>query len=173
MPQTRTLQVRHVVRQEFVPAGTAKSAPQNTDWDLGKVTLESLNIRIPPGPSGLAGIAVLYAGVRIIPSEQVGTFWIGDDEQWDLEIGWEISGPLTIKTYNTDAYDHTFLLRAKVRDITLGPAGGAPVGQVIVTSVPDTTPPAADELAAVLGTEPSAEQPPEEPASLGGLESVP
>ncbi len=173
MPQTRTLQVRYVTRQELVAAGTAKAAPQSTSWSLGRVILESLNLRIPPGPSGLAGIAVLYAGVPIIPSEQPGVFWVGDDEQWDVDIAWEISGPLTIQTYNVDGYDHTFLLRAKVRDIALGPAGGATVGQVVVTSVPDTTAPSADELTAAVGTGPSAEEPPAEPASLGGLETTP
>lgn len=128
--------------------------------------LESLHLRIPPGPSGLAGIAVLYAGVPIIPSEQPGVFWIGDDEQWEIDIGWEISGPLTIRTYNIDAYDHTFLLRAKVRDIALIVGGPTQAGQVAVAVIPDSTGPSDDELAAAVVQAPEVPSTTEQPASL-------
>ena len=167
MAGTRTLQVRHRRLDVTVPAGTLQAAPQQTVWNLGWVVVDSITVRIPPGPSGLTGIAILYAGVPIVPSEQPGVFWVGDDQKEVWELGWEISGPFTVVTYNLDIYDHTFYLNAQVRDIVLVQAGAVQAGATVVTALPLTTPPSDQELADAA-SEMSVEEPlPEVPASVG------
>jgi hypothetical protein len=159
VPNARTLQVRNLRFDMVVPAGTAQATPLLTLWNLGKVVVDKISVRVPPGPSGLAGLAIHYAGVPIVPSDQPGVFFVGDDQEWDWEIGWEISGPFTLVTYNTDIYPHTFYMAAQVRDITLVAAGAAEAGATIVTSIGPPAGPSAEELSGAV-----AEPPPEGPA---------
>lgn len=163
MPQTRTLQVRYVRRDQTVNAGVAKASPVTASWDLGTVVLDSVNVRVPPGPSGLAGLAILYSGVNVVPSEQPGVFLVGDDEAWEFDIGVEVSGPLTLQLYNTDIYPHTFYLRAKVRDIAVVFAGAVSAGLTVVTSVGGGGGPSEGELAGAVAGPPPEEAPPPAP----------
>jgi len=161
MANTRTLQVRNVRFDMAVPPGTAKAVPLLTAWNLGKVVVDQISVRVPPGHSGLTGLAVHYAGVPIVPTDQPGVFFVGDDQEWVWTIGWEISGPFTLVTYNTDIYTHTFYLAAQVRDISLVVAGATEAGGTIVTTVGPSAGPSVEELADAV-TQPPAEEPPAE-----------
>lgn len=164
---TRHLDTRYIKRDQVVNQGVAKATPTVTSWDLGHVRLEGLRIRIPPGPSGLAGINISYAGVSIAPSEQPGEFWVGDDEIFDLDVGVEITLPLTLTLYNTDIYPHTFYLSASVKDMVLVTAGAVTAGETILATVPGSSPPSDAALDAAL-----AESPPELVEPLGVPASV-
>lgn len=152
MAGTRTLQQRHVRLEVVVPSGTAKATPQSTSWNLGRVVVDQIDLRVPPGPSGLAGLAILYAGVPIIPSEQPGTFFVGDDEAFSWPLTWEISGPFTVQTYNTDIYPHTLYLTAHVRDLVLVQPGTTQAGAVVTTTIAVPADPSEAELAAAVAT---------------------
>lgn len=154
MAQTRTLQVRYVKRDQTVAAGVAQATPVSAAWDLGKVILERLRIRLPPGHAGLTGLAILYSGVPIVPSEQPGVFLVGDDEVFETDVNWEISGPLTLSLFNTDIYSHTFYLAATVRDIALVAAGTTGAGTTVLQAVPETPGPSDQQIAEAIGTLP-------------------
>ncbi len=93
------------------PAGTPKASPQTTPLNLGDVRLDRIFWRIPPGPSALCGIAITQAGTNIWPWGVIGTYLVGDDEYDDVPIGAEISAGISIVTYNTDIYPHTWYLK--------------------------------------------------------------
>jgi hypothetical protein len=99
-----------------VPAGTASSAPQRTSLAFPDGEAVRLEIRMPPGPSGLVGFQVHYSGQSVIPYRG-STFIKGDDERfdWDLERYPE-RGDWELLAYNTDIYDHTLYLRFHVVD---------------------------------------------------------
>jgi hypothetical protein len=102
-----------------VPLGTAQAAPASTQWDLGNVIVETLEIMIPKGHSGLTGIHVDYQGVALIPFAQPAVFLVAADETITVPVDLEIGAALTVVAYNTDVFDHAFYLRALV-DVLLG-----------------------------------------------------
>lgn len=105
--------------------GTAKATPQINSWSLGNVLVYSLAIRVPNGHAGLTGIAVLYNGIAIFPWGQPVTYLVttGETVKQDFELQ-EASAPLTIQTYNTDIFDHSFYLRADItQDLSAGGSG--------------------------------------------------
>ncbi len=70
-----------------------------------------IDILIPDGVNGVAGIALRQAGEQIIPFQR-GTFLVGNDET----ISFPVNVPLTTENweavlYNNGAYNHTFYLR--------------------------------------------------------------
>jgi hypothetical protein len=93
------------------PPATTVANPLVTSLNLGDVRLDRIFWRIPPGPSGLCGIAIIQTGTNLWPWGPVGTYLVGDDEYDDVPIGTEISNGITIQTYNTDIYSHTWYLK--------------------------------------------------------------
>lgn len=114
-----------------VPLGTAKTAPASFTLTWREGYVEFIEMRIPPGPSGLVGIQVLHSGARIIPKGQ-NAFLVTDNEvvRWELE-GYPSGASYTVQAYNTGAFDHTIQLRVGVNEI----------GRQELTSVPSTLPP--------------------------------
>lgn len=102
-----------------VPLGTAQASAATTSWDLGNVVIETLEIMIPKGHSGLTGIHVDYQGVALVPFSQPAVFLIAADETITVPVGLEVGAPLSVVAYNTDVFDHAFYLRAFV-DVFLG-----------------------------------------------------
>lgn len=102
-----------------VTLGTAQASPATTQWDLGNVIIETLEIMIPKGHSGLTGIHVDYQGVALIPFSQPPVFLIAADETITVPVGLEVGAALSVVAYNTDVFDHAFYLRAFV-DVLLG-----------------------------------------------------
>lgn len=90
-----------------VPPGTLETAPQATVVNLGLATLLDIRLLIPRGTSGLVGWGLDLAGQRVIPYGDKHTWIIGDDERLLLDCGFDVSGPLSIRTYNLDVYPHT------------------------------------------------------------------
>lgn len=106
-----------------VPAGTAISAPQNTSLSFLDGHVTKIEVRIPPGPSGLVGFRFVHSQQVIIPFS--GTTWIvADDEklEWPVE-GYPTNDDWSVRAYNTDIYPHTLYIRFLVteRVIPLSP----------------------------------------------------
>lgn len=157
----KTLHVRYVEREIQVASGTPLAAPQAFTWDLGVVHLLAVRVRIPPGPLGLAGIAVLAGNVAILPFSGRGAltatteaFFRGDDADWVFDVALDVDLPLTVRAYNTDIYAHTFILRATVTDGPADPAAGRPVLLVGVAEAAPGSVPGAAELLGELPAEP-------------------
>lgn len=136
------------VTRFLVPAGTPQTAPLVQPVVLQDLILDTVRVVIPDGHNGTTGIAVLSGGVNIVPYGQ-GGFLTGNDEPIDFPWGGEITeSGLSLAGYNTDIWDHAFLLRWTAHDI--GPAGSP----VVIVS-PQAAPPAqadVNAIAALSGT---------------------
>lgn len=119
MPQ-RTVSTRVVPVVFTVPAGTTAAAPLTQTLDLGMAILDSLRVRIPPGPSGLTGFAMTLAGTRIVPWGGAADWFIGDDETEVFPVDIEVGNGLQLVGFNTDVFDHAFYLLATVTDLGTG-----------------------------------------------------
>lgn len=94
-----------------IPVGTLRTAPQNTNITFRQGFLDRIEIRIPPGPSGLVGVRIVHSGRVVIPYGR-NDFLITDDEivSWSLESyptgeAWAIEG------FNEGVYPHTIQFR--------------------------------------------------------------
>lgn len=108
----------------IIPANTAKAAPVivAASFDDGRV--DRIEMRWPPGPSGLVGLQVRHSQQVIIPY-RADTFLVTDDEVivWPVEEfpqanAWDVVG------YNLDVHDHTIQFRWLITDA--GPALSLP-----------------------------------------------
>lgn len=169
----KTLLRRYVEREVQVAAGTPLAAPASFTWDLGRVHLVSVLVRIPPGPLGLAGVAVLSNNVAILPFSGRGaatltseSFFRGDDREWDFQVGLDVDAPLTVRGFNTDIYAHTIILRAAVEDQGRDPTADRPV---ITVSVADAPPGSVPEPAELLPEPAEPGEPGAEPAPPGSV----
>ena len=95
----------------MTPAGTPPTAPQVTDLNIPVGQLDSVQIKVPPGPQGQLGFALALAGQPVIP-HNAGEWIITDDEEisWSL-AGLPDSGAWQVITYNAGNYDHTLYIR--------------------------------------------------------------
>lgn len=105
------------IRTITVPAGTLASAPyfQTLVWREGYP--ERVEIRIPPGPSGLMGVAILHSGERVLP--KTDNEWLITDNEpviWPLE-GFPYNANYAVIAYNTDIYDHQFQVRFLLNEV--------------------------------------------------------
>lgn len=100
----------------LIPAGTLKTAPIEvaTGWLPGE--LVGIEILIPDGPNGLAGVRILLAHAQAIP-RTAGAWIVGNDEkiEWPT-LGYPNSGAWSVSAYNSDLFDHTFTVRYLVAD---------------------------------------------------------
>lgn len=104
-------------KQVTVPAGTAQANAVTTAFTIPAGTVERLEVLVPPGPSGLVGFQVLFAGVQVIPDDP-GVFIVSDNERipWDLH-NFPTDGRWSVRAYNTDVYDHTLYFRLLVNEL--------------------------------------------------------
>jgi hypothetical protein len=108
------------------PAGTLASAPLVTSLAMPARLVRTLRIRVPPGPAGQLGIALVSGGQQMLP-EAAGTYLVMDDEavEWPLDGQLE-TGAWQLRSYNTGRWDHTVYLTFLLDPL---PArGGSPVG---------------------------------------------
>ena len=125
----------------LIPAGTLPSALHTVPIQLDNWELESIDLDVPPGPSGLMGFYVSNNGVQWFP-QSPGSFLVWDNkvQSWPVEgqpnaSGWAVVG------YNTGFYPHTVTVRFHVNTPSNLPATPAyPVLQVNTTPAPATEP---------------------------------
>ena len=110
-----------------VPGGTAIAAPQTTALTLRDAILERIQVRVPPGPSGLVGFAFVHSGQQVIPFRD-GQWIIADDENLDWAVeDYPTGNKWSVKAYNIDLYSHTLYLRLHFREFgeTVAPTQSA------------------------------------------------
>jgi len=101
------------------PAGTPASSPISTNWPLEDNELAYVDVRVPPGPSGLLYFRILYAQQQIVPWGN-NSYFNPDDEiiHWQSDAAMTVTG-LVIQTYNLGSYQHTIYLRALIKTMTV------------------------------------------------------
>lgn len=102
-----------------VPAGTLITAPLRTVPTFDEGQVDRIEMRWPPGPSGLVGLRVGHSGQVVIPFD-VNTWLVTDDEA----IVWDVSGYPTgakwfVDGYNSDVFDHTIQFRWLMTDAVI------------------------------------------------------
>lgn len=124
-----------------ITAGTPRTAPLTIPIDLDNWELESLDLEVPAGPSGLMGFAVFNNGVQWIPAS-VGAFLVWDDtnQSWFMQdqpnaSGWSIVG------YNDGFYDHTVTVRFHVNPPAVATPAATPPTVTFSTSAAPTQEP--------------------------------
>lgn len=94
-----------------IPAGTAKTAPVRVDMSFPPRQVDTVEIRVPPGPSGLVGFALQNSGVTIIPYQSDAFIVTAADYiSWPLH-GFVTSGSWQLLGYNTGTSDHAIYVR--------------------------------------------------------------
>lgn len=118
-----------------IPAGTLPTAPATTHITLDNWVIESIDLEVLPGPSGLMGFYVANNSVQWIP-QSPGTWLVWDDVQmnWPMSdqpdgSGWAIVG------YNTGTYDHSVTARFHVNQ-PAQPTVPPPTFTIITSDLP-------------------------------------
>lgn len=113
----------------LVPAGTPATAPVSFDLTFPSREVDTLEIVIPPGPSGFVGFAVQNSGLTVIPYDS-DSWIISSNEKivWPLH-GYINSGSWQIQAYNTGVNDHAIYVRFLLS--LVGATASAPMVQPI------------------------------------------
>jgi len=100
-----------------IPANTPTSAQSSRECVLSYGRIEKVDILFPPGPCGLAGVAVDRFNTQILPSNP-DSFFISDSETVSSIDAVEIyDRPYVVvfRGYNLDdTYTHTITLRVSL-----------------------------------------------------------
>lgn len=94
-----------------IPTGSTPLLPGTFPLVFPQRIVESITLRIPPGPHGDVGLQIAAAGQVIIPYN-AGEYVITDNEiiKWDL-TGYPTSGSWALVAYNTGTFPHTIGVR--------------------------------------------------------------
>lgn len=104
----------------LIPAGTPITAPVTVDMSFPPRQVDTIEIRVPPGPNGNVGFALQNSGVTVIPYDSDAYIVTNDDSiEWNLS-GQITSGSWQLIGYNNGASDHAVYVRFLV---SLVPAG--------------------------------------------------
>ncbi len=112
----------------LIPAGTPIAAPVVIPMVFPPRTVDSIEIRIPPGPNGTVGFAIAAAGQPIIPLN-AGQWIIANNDtiSWPLS-GFLNSGAWQLRAYNAGIYPHTLYVRFLLTQIGVtAPGALAPI----------------------------------------------
>jgi hypothetical protein len=101
----------------LTPSGTAVTAPLTTQVPLENAILVDVEVFIPPGHAGLTGIHIRQSAQQVIPFGSLA--WIiADNYNRIFPVNTEIgSRSISVRTYNTDVFDHTFYVRFHIQDL--------------------------------------------------------
>lgn len=109
-----------------IPAGTPRATPVTIALPLDNAEVESIDLEVPPGPSGLMGFYLANNGVPWIP-RATGQFIVWDDNSqsyyatdYPNASGWQIVG------YNTGLYPHVVIVRFHVNSPPGPPVDNTP-----------------------------------------------
>lgn len=137
MANLRQLTFRYYPLTIVTPRGTLATAPLVTAAGLIDAILDDVEIQIPPGHSGLTGIALVYAGQQIFPWSAVASWLSADDYVQRFDIGMEVGPQLSVRTFNVGASDHTFFLRFKMHDLPASDLGAGSASASGGASIPN------------------------------------
>lgn len=107
------IEVKTITTPAFTPVLTPLVTP--LVWRQGYPV--QVELRIPPGPSGLVGVALLHSGQQVIPYGS-GEWIITDNEPviWPLS-NFPYNAKYAVKTYNLDVYAHSIQIRMLFNEI--------------------------------------------------------
>lgn len=125
-----------------VPINTLQSAPQVTKWITEDNLVNSIELTVPPGHNGLTGIRIMKGDVQLLPYS-ANSFIVANDYTKEFLVNDYVpTADVSIQTYNTGGYPHTFYLRATLSDYPReggtfigSPSAALPVGTI--TESPD------------------------------------
>lgn len=120
-----------------IPPGVTAAAPQVTPLDFPPRIVDTLVIRVPPGPAGAVGFAIAAAGQPIIPYN-TGEWLVTDNETitWPLS-GYHDSGSWQVHAYNTGTLPHTLYIRFQLSQVvSAGPLLPAIIPADLITPAP-------------------------------------
>ena len=133
-----------------IPAGTAQASPVRVSLAMPPREVQGVEIRVPPGPSGVVGFALQNSGVTVIPYDS-DPFIVtsGDAINWPLQ-NYITSGSWQLLGYNTGVFDHSVYVRFLLDLVApaAGPAPGAALAQL--DGLSSAGPSATAQLAALL-----------------------
>jgi len=114
-----------------IPAGTAIATPLRVFPNFNDGIVERIEMRWPPGPSGLVGLRIGHSGQVTIPFRN-NTFLITDNElvSWPVEAmptanKWFVDG------YNVDVFDHTVQFRWLISEMAVIQATRPPLVPIV------------------------------------------
>lgn len=114
---SRTVRTRYLPLYPTTAPGTTAAAPLVTTVVTTPVQLLTVELRIPSGHAGLTGWRLAQSGQTIVPWAQPEQWIIGDDQVLHFTVDIEIGSGLTVATYNTDIYPHTFYCLFETTDL--------------------------------------------------------
>lgn len=105
-----------------VPAGTEKAGNWTQDVSFASAVVNTIEVRVPPGPRGNMGFAIGSGGTAVMPFN-AGEWIVTDDEKitWGVDDQFD-SGAWQVLAYNLGRYDHALYIRF-LCDPTAGRAG--------------------------------------------------
>lgn len=113
MPLSQTL-TRVYPITVTVPAGTSQNAPISVPWVTEDAVLSDVEILIPPGANGVAGIRIMKGDVQLLPWG-ANSWIIGNDYNRTFPIGGYLpTSDIKIQAYNAGSNQHSFYLRMSV-----------------------------------------------------------
>jgi hypothetical protein len=126
-------------KQVTIPAGTAIATPATTNLTFNRGNVIRIEIKVPPGPSGLMGFMIGHSGGIVIPYD--GSTWLVlDDDNLDWPVvGFPTGSAWFLRGYNTGLYTHTVYLRFHIDELSRAisaPVGIVPIGPVMMQEVP-------------------------------------
>lgn len=100
-----------------IPANTPINTPVTFPLQFPSSDVDRVEVRVPPGPSGLVGFYISHGGGNFIPQGR-GNWIIADDESlmWPTD-GAPNNGNWSVVAYNTDVVQHTIYVRFLIRDL--------------------------------------------------------
>ena len=108
-----------------VPAGTTQAAPLVQSFTMPRRIVDTIEVIVPPGPSGLVGFAITASGLTVIPYQSDA--WIitaAENIVWPLEQQID-TGAWGVRAYNTGGVDHSVYFRFLTRPV-VGSAARTP-----------------------------------------------
>lgn len=108
-----------------VPAGTAKDAAWTEDVAFPPAVVNTIEVRVPPGPRGNMGFAIGSGGTAVMPFNH-GEWIVTDDEKivWAVDDQFD-SGAWQVLAYNVGQFPHDIYIR-----FLCDPASGRPMQTV-------------------------------------------
>lgn len=121
---------RVLLKTCVIPGATTPASPLTFPMSFQPSDVERIDVRIPPGPSGLVGFYIGNGGAQFIP-EGNGNWIVADNDffQWPLSNA-PNNGNWSIVAYNTDVISHTIYVMFNISGLTVMtvPDSGSMIG---------------------------------------------
>ena len=120
-----------------VPAGTAIAVPATFDLSFPPRQVDTIEIVVPPGPSGFVGFAIQNSNVTVIPYGSDEFLVMANEKvSWPLD-GYINSGAWNLLAYNTGTADHSIYVRFLLSLPDTGSSTGTvPLSTALINSDP-------------------------------------